>query len=126
MVSFGNAKVVELFQQLPYHVVMLCHTVGIEPDAPIRGFLEMGPDMHAGAVEPHEERLLVFRRLVDKARGVLVDLLVNGRHAGHVERTGIFDFLSALAVGVAAPMWLPFSVVHPPRHTPRRPSDPLA
>ena len=59
----GDAEIVELLQKLADLAVMLHHAVGIdaEPGLSLRLRLEPGPDVHAGRIEPGEERLLVLR-----------------------------------------------------------------
>ena len=63
----GDAEVVELLQQLADVAVVLDHAVGVDAEAGLarRLGLEMGPDVHAGGVEPHEPGLparLLLRR----------------------------------------------------------------
>src|SRR5262249_14126665 len=48
-----------------------------------------GPDMHAGRIEPREERLLVPVRAIDEVERGVEKLLVYGLHAFLGERAGI-------------------------------------
>ena len=56
---------------------------------------EMGDDVHAGRVEPDEERLAVLVGLVDEVEGKVADLVIHGFHALGIERAGILDLLLA-------------------------------
>ena len=63
--------------------------------------LEVGPDVHAGAVVPEEERLLCLDVAIDEIHRLRVDFLVDGFHALRGQRAGIFDGLATLAVRLA-------------------------
>ena len=52
-------------------------------------------DVHAGRVEPDEERLVVPLGFFNELEGEIADLVVHGLHALGIERAGIFDFLLA-------------------------------
>ena len=79
----GDAEVVELLQELADLAVVLDHAVGIdaEPGLALRLGLEAGPDVHAGRIEPDEERLLVLVRAVDEVERGVEELLVDRLHA---------------------------------------------
>ena len=55
----------------------------------------MGPDVHAGRIEPHEERLAVADGAVDEFRRGLEKVLVDRLHALLGERPGVLAFLLA-------------------------------
>src|SRR5258707_12469793 len=55
----------------------------------------MGPDVHAGRVEPDEERLAVADGAVDEVRRGLEKLFVDRLHALLGERPGVLAFLLA-------------------------------
>ena len=55
----------------------------------------MGPDVHAGRIEPHKERLAVADGAVDEFRRGLEELLVDRLHALLGERPGVLAFLLA-------------------------------
>src|SRR5450756_730966 len=76
---------------------MLDHAVRIQTDAgPSVGLLfQASPDMHAGRIEPYEERLLVVHSLVDELVGSAVDFLVYRWHARLGQRSSILDPLFA-------------------------------
>ncbi|MNQ93271.1 hypothetical protein D3C85_1087290 [compost metagenome] len=94
----GDAQVIEFFQQLTNLAVVLDHTVRIQANAGLAiGFLaQVGPDMHAGAVEPDEERLVSLVCLVDEVPGGLDELVVDGFHTLAGQWAGVLD----LAVGI--------------------------
>ena len=96
----GDAEIVELLQKLADMPVMLDHAVGMNALAGLADALrlEMGEDMHAGRVEPDEERLVRPVLAVDEVLGRREELLVDGFHALGVERPGVLD----LAVGIGA------------------------
>src|SRR5207247_1954254 len=77
--------------------VVLDHAVRIDAEAGLVSGcrLETGPDVHAGRVEPREERLLVPVRAVDEVGGGLEELLVHRLHALLVERAGVGAVLLA-------------------------------
>ena len=56
---------------------------------------EVGNDVHAGGVEPDEERLAVFLGLVDEIERHVANLVVHGLHALGIERAGVLDLLFA-------------------------------
>src|SRR4030095_9873236 len=93
----GDAEVVELLQELADLPVVLDHAVGIdaEPGLALGRGLETGPDVHAGGVEPHEERLLVPACAVDEVARSLKELLVCSLHALLVEGAGVGAVLLA-------------------------------
>ena len=97
MVLFGDAEIVELLQELTHLPVMLHHAVGIdaEPGLALGRGLEAGPDVHAGRIEPDEERLLVPVCAVDEVERGLEEFLVDRLHALLGERPGILAFLLA-------------------------------
>jgi hypothetical protein len=76
---------------------MLDHAVRIDaqPRLSLRGRLEVGPDVHTGRIEPHEERLAVAHGAVDEFRRGLEKLLVDRLHALLGERAGVLAFLLA-------------------------------
>ncbi len=96
-----DAEVIQLFQHGADHVVVLNHAVGIEPDAgaPLGGFLQVGPDVHARGVEPDEERFVVLGRLAHKLLFGIEDFHVHRFHPSLGQGSGVLDFLTALAVG---------------------------
>lgn len=55
----GDAEIVQLLQHGADHVVVLGHAVRMETDAgaALGRPLQMRPHVHAGGVEPNEERL---------------------------------------------------------------------
>ena len=89
----GDAELVELGEQLADLAVVLDHAVGVDPEAghPLRLRLEVGEDVHAGGVPPHEERLSVRMRLVHEGERLGGDLLVDRFHALPGQRTGVLD-----------------------------------
>src|SRR4029453_13914796 len=60
----------------------------------------MGPDVHAGGIEPDEERLAVADGAIDEVRRGLEKLLVDRLHALLGERPGVLA--SLLAPGAEA------------------------
>src|SRR3974390_655136 len=76
---------------------MLHHAVGINAEPSLSpGFrLKVGPDVHAGRVEPDEERFFVPDRAVDEVARGADELGVNGFHALFGERSGVLAFLLA-------------------------------
>ena len=56
---------------------------------------EVGDDVHAGRVEPEEERLAVALGLVDELERVGQDLVVDRLHPLRIERAGVLDLLLA-------------------------------
>ena len=56
---------------------------------------EMRDDVHAGRVEPDEERLVVLLGLVHEVDGEVADLVVHRLHALGIERAGVLDLLLA-------------------------------
>ena len=95
-----NSEIIELLGHLAYHVVMLDHSVGIDPytGSPPKFLLQMRPDVHPSGAKPNQERLLVVHCFVDELIGGRVELFINGEHAGPVERAGILDFLRSVRV----------------------------
>ena len=69
------------------------------PVRPSDCLLEVRPDVHAGGVEPDEERLVVLDGAFDELRRLRVDFLVDRLHALRGQRAGVLDLLPALAVG---------------------------
>ena len=55
----------------------------------------MRDDVHAGGVEPQEERLAVSPGLVDELERLIEDLVVDRLHPFRIERAGILDLLLA-------------------------------
>jgi hypothetical protein len=102
----GEAQVIEVVEQLAHHVVVVDHrvvVVRLPPPglAPTLG-LGVGPEVHVGGVEPHEERLLGLLRLADEPPGVHQRLVIDGLHALAGERPGVFDPTVGIAVDHAA------------------------
>src|SRR6516165_5663757 len=93
----GDAEIVELLQELADLPVMLHHPVRIdaEPGLSLRRWLEMGPNVHAGRIEPDEERLAVADGAVDEFHRGLQELLVDCLHAFLGERASVVAFLLA-------------------------------
>ena len=62
---------------------MLQHTVRIKAESglPLRLRLEPGPDVHAGRIEPGEERFLVAVCAIDKVERGAEEFFVHGLHA---------------------------------------------
>ena len=56
---------------------------------------EVRDDVHAGRVEPEEERLAVGLGLVHELERVVEDLVVHGLHPLRIERAGVLDLLLA-------------------------------
>jgi hypothetical protein len=77
--------------------VVLHHAVGIdaEPGLALGRGLETGPDVHAGRIEPDEERLAVADGAIDEVGRGLQKLLVDRLHALLGERAGVLAFLLA-------------------------------
>src|SRR5262249_44199640 len=69
--------------------------VDAEPGLSLRLGLQMGPDMHAGRVEPDEERLAVPHSAVDEVDRRLDELRVDRLHTLAGERPGILALLPA-------------------------------
>src|SRR5215469_10037276 len=103
----GDAEVIKFFQELTNLAVMLDHSIRVDPQASLasRFRLQVGPDVHAGWIEPDEEGLLVvvgtvnevdrrsneffidsFLTLLGQWSGVLAFLLAPGAPAGIVAR----------------------------------------
>src|SRR5262249_38312421 len=93
----GDAEIVELLQELADLPVMLHHAVRIdaEPRLSLGRWLEVGPDVHAGRVEPHEEWLAVADSTVDEFRCGLQKFFVDRLHPLPGERAGVLAFLLA-------------------------------
>src|SRR5262245_48954018 len=74
---------------------MLDHAVRIdaEPCPPLGFGFEMRPDMHAGWVEPDEERFAVPMRTIDEVERRFQEFLVDRLHALFSERASVFAFL---------------------------------
>ena len=81
----GDAEFVEQIQQVTDEIVVIEHRVVVlrlpAPGAANALGLGMSAEMHVRRVEPNEERLAFFDRLVDEGLGVTVDLVVDGLHA---------------------------------------------
>ena len=78
--------------------VVLDHAVGIDAEArscPRDSGLQVGVDVHAGRVEPDEERLLVLRWRVDELEVGVEHLLVDRLHPLLGERAGVLAALLA-------------------------------
>ena len=58
-------------------------------------FGKVRDDVHAGRVEPAEERLVVLLGLVDELQGHVADFVVDRFHPLGIERAGVFDLLLA-------------------------------
>ena len=63
--------------------------------------LDVGAEVHAGAVPPAEERLAGLVLAGDEVLGGGDGFLIDGFHALLGERAGVLDGLAALAVGLA-------------------------
>ena len=91
----GDAEIVEQLQQLADMHVVLDHAVVVFVTARARDagmlFLHMRAEMHAGAVPPHEPRLLGLVLLLDERLGRSDGLVVDGFHAFFGQRTGVLD-----------------------------------
>ncbi|MND76385.1 hypothetical protein D3C80_680320 [compost metagenome] len=101
----GDAEVIQLLQQFADVVVVLDHAVRIQADTgPAVGFLlQVGPDVHAGAVEPDEEGLVGLVRLVDEVLGSLHQFVVDGFHTLARQGAGVFDL--AVSERMDHPTW---------------------
>src|SRR5262245_35147190 len=93
----ANAELVEFPQELANLSIMLHHAIRIdaEPRPSLRFGLEMRPDVHAGRIEPDEERLAVVLRAIDEIKRRLEEFLVDRLHALFGERTGVLASLFA-------------------------------
>jgi hypothetical protein len=93
----SDAEIVEFLQELADLAVMLHHAVGIdaEPGLALGLRLEAGPDVHAGRIEPDEERLLIPVCAVDEVERGLEEFLVDRLHAFFGQRAGVLTFLLA-------------------------------
>ena len=69
---------------------------------------QMRDDVHAGRIEPQEERLVVGLGLVDELQREVADFVVHGFHPLGIKRAGILDPLFA----DLAPAWVHGGVVH--------------
>jgi hypothetical protein len=92
--SGGESTVLEELADLP---VMLDHAVGIDPQPGLSlgCGLEVGPDIHAGRVEPHEERAAISHRAFYEFRCGPQKLLVDRLHAQPGEGAGVVASLLA-------------------------------
>ena len=79
----GDAEVIELLQELADHAVELGHAVRVDAQAglALRFRLEERVDVHAGRVEPAEERLAGLVLPVDEVERGAEELLVHRLHA---------------------------------------------
>ena len=78
-----EAEFLEFVEHLADVAVVLHHAVGIDAEAGLAFTLrlETRPDVHAGGVPPHEERLVPLRCVRHEAKGVRGDFLVDRLHA---------------------------------------------
>ncbi|MCY1406818.1 hypothetical protein D9M71_220980 [compost metagenome] len=96
-----HAVFFQLRQDVAHNVIELRHTGFLFRPAILRvahGLVLVGQvrdDVHAGRVEPDEERFVVLLGLVDEREGLVANLLVDGFHPLRIERSGVFDFLLA-------------------------------
>ena len=92
-----NAQFLELREQLADVTVVLDHAVGLDSKPGLAlGFLfQMGEDVHAGRVEPDEERLSRLRIFVHETHCRVEELLVHGFHALQGQVAGVFALLLA-------------------------------
>ena len=90
-------KFIELAEKLADLAIMLHHAVRIdaEPGLALRLGLEPGPNVHAGRIEPREERLLRPVGAVDEVERGFEKLVVRRLHALLVKRAGILAILLA-------------------------------
>ena len=99
----GDAEVIQQLEEFADLHVVLDHAVGVFIIALVAVFgLDVGAEMHAGAVPPAEERLAGLGLAGDEILGGGDGFLVDGFHAFLGQRAGVFDGLAALAVGLAA------------------------
>src|SRR5262249_33235138 len=78
-----DPEVIELFQQLSNHAIMLDHPVRVETEAglSLRFGLEVGEDVHPGAVEPDEKRLGSLVLPVNEVERAGKKFFIHGLHA---------------------------------------------
>ena len=93
----GDAEIVELLEKLTDLAIVLHHAVRVDaqPSLALRLWSEAGPDVHAGRVEPGEERLLVSVGAVDEVERRCQELLIHRLHALLGKRAGVGAALSA-------------------------------
>src|SRR5262249_4913907 len=82
--------------------VVLHHAVRIDaqPGYTFRLFFQVRPDVHAGRVPPHEERLVIIDGLFDELDTGVEEFLIDRSHALDRERAGVRYFLRAICVSV--------------------------
>ena len=113
-----KAVVLEILHHRADDVVELRHAGFLDGPAILRRahvlilFREMRLHMHAGRVEPDEERLAVGLGLVRELEREVEDFVIHGLHPFRIERAGVLDLLLA----DLAPAWL-----HGRRHPCRSP-----
>jgi hypothetical protein len=101
----GDAKVVQQFEQLPDVHIVLRHAVvilvGVGTRKVLVIVLHVRAEVHPRGVPPAEERLVrIFlprNEFLGRGQRFFVDRL----HPLFRERTGVFDRLSSLAIGLA-------------------------
>src|SRR5262249_4993487 len=114
-----NTHVLHLLHDGADDVVKLRHTGFLDGPAILRRahllvfVREMSDDVHAGWVEPKEERFTVVLRLLDEFHRVAENFVVNRLHALRTEFSCVFDLLLA----DLSPTWLNRGVIHVRRPT---------
>ena len=97
-----DAEVINELEQFAHLQVVLDHAVGVFVIALVAMLgLDVGAEVHAGAVPPAEERFALLVHASDEILGGGDGFLINGLHALLGQRTGVLDGLAALAVGLA-------------------------
>jgi hypothetical protein len=99
----GDAEVVDELEQFADVHVVLDHAVAVfvlAGDADVL-LLDVGAEVHAGAVPPAEEGLALLVHAGDEILGGGEGFLVDGLHPLLGQRAEVFDGLAALAVGLA-------------------------
>ena len=96
----GDAEVVELLEQLADVAVVLDHAVGVfgpggQPRLVAMLGAHMSAQVHAGAVEPAEERLVGLGLPLDEVDARRPSLVVDRLHALAGQRAGVLDRLLA-------------------------------